>query len=214
MAPTTILYIVRHGETAYNRALRVQGRGIDSELNAEGHRQAQALAQRFRSHRLDAIYTSTLRRARQTAAYLFPYHPKAFKGMLAAFDEMSWGQFEGRTHDEEVRRTLEYFWSQWKHGRFDEPVPGGESIYQVAQRARKGLETVLQRHAGGRVVIVTHGRLIRVLLASILPEFGLTEMHRIAHTNTGVHKILHREGTFSACYLNCTRHLEDRQAAG
>jgi len=209
----TILYIVRHGETEYNRTQRIQGRGIDSELNERGHRQAVALARRFRHHTLDALYSSTLRRARQTISYLFPDHPHAFKGISAAFDEMSWGTLEGRMHDEEVRRTLEYFWSQWRQGHFEEPVPGGESIRQVAQRAVEGIETVLQRHAGKRVVIVTHGRLIRVLLASILPSMELTEMHRIPHANTGVHKLVYEKGTFRACYLNCTRHLETLPAA-
>ena len=62
----TTLYVVRHGETEFNRKRMVQGRGIDAPLNEKGVSQAKALA-RFRDWDVDVAYSSTLLRAKQTA---------------------------------------------------------------------------------------------------------------------------------------------------
>ena len=56
--------------------------------------------------------------------------------------------------------------------------------------------------------LVTHGRYLRVLLASLLDEYGLRDMHRLDHANTCVNRVVHVDGTFRADLLNCTAHLE------
>src|SRR5690606_28201169 len=85
----TTLYLVRHGETDYNRASIMQGRRVDARLNAVGRAQAAALARRFARAPLDAIYTSTLARARETALAVAAVQPEATFVELSDLEEMS-----------------------------------------------------------------------------------------------------------------------------
>lgn len=82
------LYLVRHGETDYNRRRIMQGRRIDAPLNETGRAQAEALAERFADAPLDAIYSSTLKRADATADAIAARHPAAERHRLADLDEM------------------------------------------------------------------------------------------------------------------------------
>jgi broad specificity phosphatase PhoE len=59
------------------------------------------------------------------------------------------------------------------------------------------------------VLVVTHGRFLRIVLASLLDEYGLTRMHELPHSNTAVNRLVHRKDTFEAELLNCTAHLDD-----
>ncbi|SHK16207.1 histidine phosphatase family protein [Rhodothermus profundi] len=207
MAITT-LYFVRHGETDYNRHGIVQGRGVDAPLNEHGQRQAEALARRFAEVALDAIYTSPLQRARATAEAVRQYHPDLPFYQMADLEEMDWGDLEGKPcappYDAQIRRIYE----RWQAGDYAYPVPGGESVLDVQRRALRALQTILARHEGEAVLVVTHGRFLRILLASILPEYGLARMEALPHTNTAVNHLVCENGRFRALRLNCTAHLE------
>ena len=208
MAATT-LYLVRHGETDYNRNGIVQGRGVDAPLNERGRRQAEALARRFAAVPLDALYASPLRRALATAEAVRRYHPDVPFYQLADLAEMDWGDLEGKPYappyDEQIRAIYEH----WRAGDYDYPVPGGESILDVQRRALRALETILTRHEGETVLVVTHGRFLRILLASVLPEYGLARMEALPHTNTAVNHLVYENGRFRALRLNCTAHLAE-----
>jgi broad specificity phosphatase PhoE len=97
---------------------------------------------------------------------------------------------------------------QWEEGAFDYAVEGGESILDVQQRALRAIGEIVERHAGETVLVVTHGRLLRVLLASLLEEYGLHRMQDIQHANTAVNRVTWRDGRFEADLLNSTSHLE------
>ncbi len=208
MAETT-LYFVRHGETDYNRKRIVQGRRINSSLNLEGRRQAAALSQRLRSLRPSAIYTSSLRRAQETAEAIAESHEEVPLYYLADLDEMSWGVFEGMPCVGEVAHAFDEMNERWKQGDYVSPVEGGESILDVQKRGLRALEHILARHRGETVIVVTHGRFLRVLLASLLDTYGLERMHQIQHANTAVNRLVCRSDRFEAELLNCTKHLEE-----
>lgn len=205
----TRLFLARHGETEYNRLRIMQGRRINASLNASGREQARSLGDRFAGVKLDAIYASTLWRAIQTAGAVAAVRPaKTSVRCLSAFDEMSWGRYEGMAPCSELDDMLESTFATWDRGEFETRVEGGESILDVQQRATEGLRRVLQRHDGESVLIVAHGRLIRVLLASILPEFGLARMHEIGHGNTSVNELIFDAEGCRARSMNCIRHLD------
>lgn len=208
MAATT-LYLVRHGETDYNRNSIVQGRGVDAPLNERGRRQAKALAQRFASVHLDAIYTSPLQRAVATAEAVRTYHPEVPFYQMADLEEMDWGQLEGKPYAPPYDAQIRAIYEHWRAGDYDYSVPGGESILDVQRRALRALETILSRHEGESVLVVTHGRFLRILLASILPEYGLARMEALPHTNTAVNHLVYEQGRFRAYRLNCTAHLDE-----
>lgn len=211
--PTTTLYLVRHGETEYNRRRIVQGRRIDSRLNVTGRQQAAALAERFAGVALDALYTSTMRRAEETVAAVAAHHPGLPLRRLRDLEEMSWGVHEGAAPSAALEATLEGYYGRWAAGHFDEPVEGGESIRAVQRRGVRAIAAIVAAHPGGRVLVVAHGRLLRVVLASLLDGYTLHRMHEIEHANTSVNEVTCVGGRYEARLLNCTAHLAPLTAA-
>jgi phosphoserine phosphatase len=210
---TTTLYLARHGETEYNRLRVMQGRRINAALNEAGRGQALALADRFEGISLDVIYASSLYRAIQTAGAVAERQSRARTvRCMTSFDEMSWGRYEGMAPCLELEMMLERTFKAWNEGAFDLQIGGGESILDVQARALNGLRRVIARHSGQRILLVAHGRLIRVLLSSILPDFGLERMHEIGHGNTSVNEIVFDAEGCRAETMNCVRHLESLAA--
>lgn len=203
----TVLYLVRHGETDENRTGIVQGSGVDSVLNERGCAQAQALAQRFADKPIDSVYASTLQRAQQTAEIAAQPHEPISKTYLHDLREISWGVFEGQAPSPERDAAMDAVKAEWKKGRYEYAMEAGESIRDVQARALRAVEHVVARAAGASVLVVAHGRYLRILLASILDEYGLADMHRLQHSNTCVNRVVYREGAFRADTLNCTAHL-------
>lgn len=209
----TTFYFVRHGETEYNRLGIMQGRGVNMGLNETGRLQAQVLAERFVNVPLDAIYTSPLRRASETAEAVARYHPNVPLFRLADLEEMAWGELEGAEPTPQTRQALEAMYQQWEQGQYDVFAPGGESIYDVQRRAVRAMEEISRAHEGETVLIVAHGRFLRVLLATLLDTYGLDRMHEIHHANTAVYQLTYRAGTYTSEVLNCTAHLDAQEEA-
>lgn len=203
----TTLYFVRHGETEYNRRRIMQGRRIDCSLNETGRAQAEALAARFADVHLDAIYSSALARAVETAGCVAAHHPGVPRVRLPGLDEMCWGIYEGEARSERLQRMLDEMYAHWDRGAYDVRVEEGESIHDVRDRSLEAVDEILSAQQGNTVLVVSHGRLLRVLLASIL-EGGLERMDDFHHANTCVNVITHRSGRFDASLLNCTAHLD------
>ena len=204
----TTLYLVRHGQTDYNRQHVVQGRGVDAVLNATGRAQAAAVARRLAGVPFGVIYTSTLRRAVETAEAIAHEHSGAPMHRLADLEEMAWGDFEGRPITPSVRQVIEDFSARWRNGEFAYRLEGGESIYDVQQRGRQAIHHTLAHHTGETVLEVTHGGMLRVLLATLLEAYSLERMDEIPHTNTGVNALRCYDGRFEIELLNCTAHLD------
>jgi 2,3-bisphosphoglycerate-dependent phosphoglycerate mutase len=144
----TTLLLARHGETDWNRELRIQG-SSDIELNELGRRQAQALAQELTDVDLDAIYSSDLSRARQTAEAVAATHALEVK-----FDprlrERSFGSWEGLT-----REDIAMFQEGSRHD--------GESDDEVRARVLEAIEEIARSHPGEQVLVVSHGGALNTL---------------------------------------------------
>lgn len=205
----TTLYLVRHGETEYNRRQIMQGRRINSSLNATGRRQAEALGRRFADVPLDALYTSSLRRAIETADAVAAHHEGIPRYRLEDLDEMSWGVYEGEARSPELQAFLDEIRGHWDRGHFGYCVEEGESILDVQTRGLRAIEHIVTRHPGETVLVVSHGRFLRVLLASLLEAYGLARMDEIPHANTGVNNLVYAAGRYEATLLNCTAHLDE-----
>ena len=207
---TTHLYLVRHGETDFNRQRIVQGRGVNSPLNEMGHAQAQALAERFLSEPVDAIYCSPLQRAIQTA------QPVADAMGIKAIptdpdlEELSWGVFEGQSQSEALAAAFAEMKRRWSDGEYDFALENAESLRQVQTRGVAAIKRILAVEAGRRVLVVAHGRFLRILLATLLTEYGIPRMEELAQANTGVNYLVHHDDAFQAVQLNCTLHLSGK----
>ena len=210
---STTLYLIRHGETEHNRRGIIQGGGVDSELNAAGRAQAEALAQRLRTVSFDALYASTLQRAKQTADILAPPHEPLPRTYLRDLSEMDWGVFEGEPPSPERDAAMGALKSAWREGAYDRAVEQGESIRDVQDRAQRALRHILAREAGGTTLVVTHGRYLRVLLATLLDDYGLEHMQDLGHSNTCVNRVVVDGGRARADLQNCTAHLSSVEAS-
>lgn len=156
------VWLVRHGETEWSRARRHTGR-TDVPLTAEGERQARALAAPLSRHAFALVLTSPLRRARDTCRLAGLEGVARTREDLAEWD---YGAYEGRTTDE-IRRDAPG-WTVWSG-----PVPGGEAMSAVAERADRVLAEVAG--AEGDALLFGHAHVLRVLAArwlGLAPELG------------------------------------------
>jgi broad specificity phosphatase PhoE len=206
--PSTTLYLVRHGETDPNRHRIMQGRGLDAALNAAGQQQAEAVAQRFATTPLDAIYASGLRRAIETAETVHRHHPRLTLRQNPDLDEMAWGVYEGTPPSPERDAALDAIYQKWDAGQYEAAVDGGESILDVQARGVRAIRSITESHSGDTVLVVTHGRMLRVLLASLLEGYTLDHMGTFDHSNTGVNELQYHQGRYEPRTLNCTAHLD------
>ena len=208
---TTTLYLVRHGETDLNRERIVQGRGVNPPLNALGRQQAALLGAHAKDWNLDVIYTSTLRRAGETAHIIAKACPEIPVLSLESLEEMSWGVYEGKAMSPERREAFTKMRDAWQAGNYAYKVEGGESALDVQARAIESRDAIMAQHQGARILVVSHGRFLRLLLATLLPEYGLERMEELKHANTCVNHLTHDGTRYTAVTLNDTTHLAPLQ---
>ncbi|AMM25370.1 histidine phosphatase family protein [Variovorax sp. PAMC 28711] len=150
----TELILIRHGETDWNRELRFQGH-IDVPLNDMGHEQARRLGLRLAGETVQRLISSDLLRAQQTAA------PAAQQLKLdvvttVTLREQHFGVVEGLRADE-IQLQHPRAWEEWLQFREDHAMPEGESPRDFHARIVAAMGTIATAHAGGRVLVVTHG---------------------------------------------------------
>jgi len=159
---TTIL-IARHGQSDWNHEKRWQGHA-DRPLTERGREQAQALADRLAHIELDAVYSSDLKRARDTAAVVAGSQGLELR-QLPDLREVDVGSWSGLTRDEAQERFPEGF-ARWRDG-----YPGwkdGETYEAMTDRVLRAVDEIAAEHEGGRVLVVSHGGPIRAMHAAAL----------------------------------------------
>lgn len=200
------IFLVRHGETDYNRAKLMQGRGINASINEKGLAQAEAIKREFETIKVDAIITSGLKRTQETAKPLSIHHDVPIQS-YSELDEMDFGALEGKAFDE-VINDLKALHSSWSSGLLDVPAGGGETPIDVFKRANKKVLELLGTTTASTIVFVLHGRLLRILLSEWL-GLGLKNMHQIEHTNGAINELVWYKGKFEKRLLNQVDHLND-----
>jgi broad specificity phosphatase PhoE len=162
--PTTI-YLIRHGETDWNRAGLLQGTS-DIPLNRAGRQQAERLAERLAGVSLDAAYTSPLRRARATAEAVLSGRALPLVE-LPELREICYGLWQGRGAAPRGRCNPGLEW-RWRSSPWRVRFPGGESLMEVEERVAGALRRIHAEHPGRNVLLSGHGHLNRVLLIHAL----------------------------------------------
>ena len=159
---TTIL-IARHGQSDWNQEKRWQGHA-DRPLTERGREQAQALADRLAHIELDAVYSSDLQRARDTAAVVAESQGVELR-QLPDLREVDVGSWSGLTRVEAEERFPDGF-ARWRDG-----YPGwkdGETYEAMTERVLRAVDEIAAEHEGGRVLVVSHGGPIRAMHAAAL----------------------------------------------
>lgn len=182
----TRILAVRHGETTWNRDTRIQGH-TDIDLNEHGRWQAARLANALREDAVAAIYSSDLKRARDTAQAVADMHQLPVHAHIG-LRERAFGRFEGHTWDElALRYPAETL--AWRKRMPDFAPPGGETLVQLRERVVATVVELAQRHVGEQILLVAHGGVLDVLYrAATRLELQAPRTWQLA--NTGINRLL------------------------
>ncbi len=178
----TTIFLVRHGETDWNRERRIQGHS-DVPLNENGRMQARALSERLGRERFDAVYSSDLARARETAQIAVA--PTSLPLIeLVELREKHFGSWEGLTSDVALARFPEASTGPWGDG---------ETSDEMSARVVAALRSIAAEHDGGNVLVVTHGGPVRATLRAAGSEpAGSIENCHLSRIEIGVNGSLRR----------------------
>ncbi|MGX5680483.1 histidine phosphatase family protein [Schumannella luteola] len=180
-----LLYLVRHGETDWNLQRRIQG-STDIPLNDTGREQARATGRLLASRSWDAIYSSPLSRAFETAQIIAGEVALPEPTPVESLVERAYGEAEGLSDPELSSRFPA-----------DAPVPGRESREEVVARVFPALMELAERHSGQAILVVSHGGVIRSILATVDPAGKHGPI-----TNGSVHSLRHEDGSFQLIAFN------------
>ena len=183
------LLAIRHGETAWNAGGRLQGH-LDIALNDTGRLQAERLAQALVGREpLDAIYTSDLVRAHDTALALAEATGAPLT-VHAGLRERCFGDFQGLTFDEVTQQAPDAA-ARWRRREPDwtPPGEGGESLLIFQERVAQTVQALAAQNTGKLIAIVTHGGVLDVLYRAAA-RLGLQDARTWQLTNTAVNRLL------------------------
>jgi broad specificity phosphatase PhoE len=198
------VYLIRHGETDWNRDQRVMGQ-LDVPLNGMGRAQAQCTAGFLQSEQLSAVYSSDLSRAWETARRIAETQ-KLSPIPVPELREMRYGRWEGLTRDEVIARFPEEYTERLLHP-FAFCPSGGESRRALFERASRALDQIVKQHQQTKIALVSHGGTSRVIVGYTI---GLRGWGSFAIDNCSISIIDYLEdGTREVSLLNSTFHLKD-----
>jgi len=156
------LILIRHGETLSNKEKRVQGKS-DVELSSVGIEQAHLVALSLKDHPIEAIHTSPLKRAMQTAEIINEFHQKELHTDQDLM-EMDYGDFEGVSF-KKIMDVEKDFINQWMTDPASVKMPNGESLSQVQERAWRALKRIINKEENA--LVVSHNFTIATIICSI-----------------------------------------------
>ena len=166
----TQIILARHGETEWNLAEVFRGR-IDVKLNETGMKQAELLAEHLSDLKIDAVYSSPLKRALKTAEMIAGYH-KLDVEVTAGLTDFDYGEWQGLPH-QEVKDKYKELYAEWIKNPHRVKMPAGESLTEVRKRAVAVVDNVIAK-CEGTVVLVSHRVVNKVLICALL---GLDNSH-------------------------------------
>lgn len=204
--PTT-LYLLRHGATPANlmKPAKLQGRGVDTDLAPVGLRQAHLTRDYLALQPFAAVYSSPLRRALQTAQIVAEPHNLA-PNLVPELTECDVGHWEGKSWEEiaisDAEAYAKYHADPGLNGYL-----GGENFTQVRDRGTAALNAILERHAGQRVLVVSHHIVNRTYLAGVL-GLPASRARAVALDNCSISVVTVEKGKATLTTLNAVFHLQ------
>lgn len=199
------IYLIRHGETDFNRLGIVQGSGVDTDLNETGTLQAQAFFEHYKHVPFDKIYTSSLKRTQQTVAPFLELPIPC--EVIPELNEINWGVIEGATPTPESSQLFMDMLEAWRNGNLDQCVEGGETPNELYARQQRGLQKIMERSEERCILICMHGRAMRSFLC-LLTGAPLADMDLFGHSNVCLYILEHGEQGFHVTLNNDTAHLK------
>lgn len=199
------LFILRHGETDYNKQRIVQGSGVDAPLNENGFLQAQKFFEKYKNIPFEAVYCSNLLRTYQTIKN-FELLYEIQKDPL--INELSWGIIEGKSFEGDVAKIYWDANERWSRGDIEHKIPNGDSPLDIWSKVSTFLDFVKKNHHSN-VLICTHGRTLKILFSQLL-GYGLQNQDIFIHHNTSLTILRYIDNEhFIVEKLNDLSHLEN-----
>jgi broad specificity phosphatase PhoE len=204
---TCWLLLTRHGATENNRARppRLQGRGIDCDLSEPGRAQAQQTGRFLRDLPLEAVFSSPMRRALQTAEAVASPHglaPQTVDQLI----EVDVGLWEGRNW-EDIQQAYPEAYQAFMADAGNNPYCGGENLSQLQARVVPALDRLLEENVGRVIAVAAHNVVNRVYLARLL-AIPLSGYRSIPQDNCGVSVLRWRRGDIKVVTINSVWHLQ------
>jgi len=199
----TEIILARHGETEWNVGEIFRGR-IDIELNETGIKQAQLLAEYLSGVKIEAIYSSPLKRASTTAEMIANYHQLDVE-IAPGLIDLNYGKWQGLPH-QEVKDKYKKLYTEWINSPHQITIPEGESLNDVRQRAISVVDEVTAKY-DGTVVLVSHRVVNKVLICALL---GLDNSHfwNIRQDTCGITTFIYENERFTLTEHNNTSYLK------
>jgi len=200
------LILARHGETAWNVEKVFRGRA-DVDLDRVGLKQAELLGKYLSNWELEAIYSSPLRRALDTANMVARYQKVAVR-VAEGLTDFDYGEWQS-VPEQEVKKLYPALLNEWHSNPHKVRTPGGESLEDVRRRVVELINDILPRHRGN-VLLVSHRVVIKVLICYLL---GLDNSHfwNISQDVAGITIFNYADGRFVLTKHNKTSHLQELQ---
>lgn len=198
------IYLVRHGQTDYNKSGIVQGGRIDAPINETGQAQARAFHEAFKHIPFEKVYTSELQRSWQSVqAFIDDGIPHE---KYAGLNEISWGIYDGTKLFENS-----HYWSvvaEWKKGKTDVSTDEelGQSPDDLAEKQKEAMNEIMANEEEN-ILICMHGRAMRILLCHLLGE-SIGNMENYKHHNLGLYILDYENGKYSIAESNVISHLQ------
>jgi broad specificity phosphatase PhoE len=200
----TKLFLIRHGNTVDEETKKVYKGRIDIPLSAKGIERMKRAAVFMSDYALDAVFTSTLSRSVQSGKIVaFQQGMDVIKDH--AFDEVSFGVWEGLSFDE-IRRQYPREHELWMNDPSTFPPPEGESFESGQMRSMAGIEMILEDYRDRSVAIVAHAGILRIMLFSLL-DMKLSRLFRFGQDYGCINIVdVYDDGNLSLNLLNFTQY--------
>lgn len=203
------IILARHGETDWNVAEVFRGR-VDVALNETGLRQVELLGECLSEVKMDAVYSSPLKRALKTAEAIASRQALGVN-MAPDLIDFDFGEWQGLSH-QEVKDKYGELYAEWTSHPDKVKIPAGESLEDVRKRALAVVHDLVKRYDDGTVVLVSHRVVNKVLICALL---GLNNSHfwNIKLDTCGITSFSYEGGRFVLVRHNDTSFLKPVQKA-
>ncbi|MGI6143077.1 MAG: histidine phosphatase family protein [bacterium] len=204
----TTFYLIRHGQTEWNREKRIQGQ-LDVKLSERGREQALLVGQALQGEGIELIYTSDLSRALETAAIIGRQLGIPVTGTLCDLREIHFGDWAGMSIAE-IRTAEPEAFAKWQEDTVNQPVPGGESFQMMAERVMKCVTDLAVKHPRSKVAVVTHGGPVTYILGTIM-KLTLEQRLQLKIANCSISIVQYQPRTddWEVLQVNGTSHLDN-----
>lgn len=182
------IYLVRHGENPANITKEFSHRKVDYPLTEKGVLQSVQTAEYFRGMPVDEVYASPLKRAIQTAQIIAAPHDLPVVEM-EEFREVDSGTLEDAPPSDENWRIYMAVIRDWFAGKPESRFPGGESYYDVAERALLGIGEIVRGKDGKHIVVVGHGGIFTVAVTALCRGSDLSQLKGSPYQNCAITRI-------------------------